>query len=60
MAVGVDADLLELLVTHFQEDVDGHLFALEDLAQVFQAQTGQERGDSAGQLGTKETRPIPS
>jgi len=45
VAVGVNADLLQFLVPHFEEDVNCDLFAFKYLAQMLETETGKERDD---------------
>ena len=45
VSIGVDADLLELLVAHLEENVDRDLLPFENLAQVLHADVGEEGND---------------
>ena len=48
VSVGVDADILELVVAHLHEHVHGDLLLLKDVPQRVEAQAGEEGGHADG------------
>ena len=46
MSVRVHTDLLELLVTHLEQNIDCHLLPFEDLPQMLQSEIGEESVDA--------------
>ena len=51
VAEGSDPDLLQVLVSHLRENVDGYLFPVKHLPQLLQAEGGEEGPDAHVEAG---------